>query len=90
MLTGEGLLSDERARVLMSWRHNSGFSVDDSVRFEPEDKRALEKVARYLLRPPLSLERMTYAKGDDEVVYQRKAKDGRPGEEERIDALGFL
>jgi len=35
-LVGEGLLSDERARVLMSWRHNSGFSVDDSVRFEPE------------------------------------------------------
>ena len=90
MLTGEGLLSEERARVLMSWRHNSGFSVDDSVRFEPEDKKTLEKVARYLLRPPLSLARMTYTKGDDEVVYQRKAKGGRPGEEERIDALDFL
>ena len=90
LLTGEGLLSDERARVLMSWRHNSGFSVDDSVRFEPEDTKAMEKVARYLLRPPLSLERMTYSKGDDQVVYRRKAKDGRPGEEERIDALDFL
>ena len=24
-LQGEGLLSDERARILMSWDHNSGF-----------------------------------------------------------------
>ncbi len=31
ILTGEGLLSDERAQDLMSWNHNSGFSVDDSV-----------------------------------------------------------
>ena len=90
MLTGEGLLSEERRRVLMSWRHNSGFSVDNSVRFEPEDRKAMEKVARYLLRPPLSLARMTYTNGDDGVFYQRKAKDGRPGEEERIDALDFL
>jgi len=89
-LTGEGLLSDERARLLVSWRHNSGFSVDDRVRFEPEDRRSMEKVARYLLRPPLSLERMTYSEGDEQVVYRRKGKDGRPGGEERFDALDFL
>jgi len=34
-LTGERLLSDERAHVVLGWNHNSGFSVDDSVRFEP-------------------------------------------------------
>lgn len=34
--TDEGLLSDERAKVLMSWDHNRRFSGDDSVRFEPE------------------------------------------------------
>ncbi len=90
MLTREGLLSDERAGVLLSWRHNSGFSVDDSVRFEPEDRKSMEKVARYLLRPPLSLERMNYSDGDDQVVYRHKGRDGRPGEEERIGALEFL
>ncbi|MCD4748295.1 MAG: transposase [Thermoanaerobaculales bacterium] len=36
-----------------------GFSVDDSVRFEPEDRKSMEKVARYILRPPLSLERLS-------------------------------
>ena len=34
VLTDEGLLSDERARVLMTWSHNSGFSVDDGVRLQ--------------------------------------------------------
>ena len=51
-LTLEGLLSDERARLLMSWNHNSGFSVDDSVRIEPEDQKSMERMARYILRPP--------------------------------------
>lgn len=89
-LTCDGFLSDERARVLLSWNHNSGFSVDDSVRFEPEDRKSMEQVARYLLRPPLSLERLRYSDGDDEVVYRRKGPNGRAGGEERIDALDFL
>jgi hypothetical protein len=50
----------------------------------------MEKVARYLLRPPLSLERMNYSEGDGQVVYRRKGRDGRSGEEEKIDALEFL
>jgi len=74
----------------MSWNHNSGFSVDDSVHFEPEDRKSMEQVARYILRPPLSLERMRYSAGDEEVVYRRKGEAGRSGEEERIDALDFL
>lgn len=90
ILVGEGLLSDERARVLLGWNHNSGFSVDDSVRFEPEDRKSMERVARYILRPPLSLERLTYADGDDEVVYRRKGSNDQAGGEERIDALDFL
>ena len=89
-LTNDGLLSDERAQNLMSWNHNSGFSVDDRVRFEPEDGKSMEQVARYILRPPLSLERLKYSEGDNEVVYRRKGSDGRSGGEERIDALDFL
>ena len=50
----------------------------------------MEQVARYILRPPLSLERMRYSDGDDEVVYRRKGSNGRAGGEERIDALDFL
>ncbi len=89
-LTREGLLSDERVRLLMGWNHNSGFSVDDSVRIEPEDKKSMERMARYILRPPLSLARMKYADGSDEVMYEHKTRNGQPGPEERFDALDFL
>ncbi len=89
-LLKDGLLSEERARILLSWNHNSGFSIDDSVRVEPEDSQALERLARYMLRPPLSLERMRYEDGDDEVVYERKRSNGKPGAEERFDSLDFL
>ena len=89
-LQGEGLLSDERAQILLSWNHNSGFSVDDSVRVEPEDGRAMERMARYMLRPPLSLARMKYPDGADKVVYARKTSNGQPGPEQRFDALDFL
>ncbi len=50
----------------------------------------MESVARYILRPSLSLERMKYSDGDDEVVYRRKGSNGRAGGEERVDALDFL
>jgi len=89
-LVREGLLSDERRRILMNWNHNSGFSIDDSVRIEPEDQKSMERMARYILRPPLSLKRMHYADGADEVVYERKASNGQPGSEERFDPLDFL
>jgi hypothetical protein len=36
------------------------------------------------------LARMKYADGADEVVYERKGSNGRPGPEERFDPLDFL
>jgi hypothetical protein len=32
--------------------------VHNSVRVEPEDGAAVERLARYIMRPPISLERM--------------------------------
>ncbi len=82
-LRSEGLISEERIELLLSWRH-TGFSVDCSVRVEPEDDKAAERVARYILRSPLSLERM--AVDGDQVVYRTKDGSG----EERFDPLDFL
>lgn len=76
LLQGEGLLSEERTDLLLSWRH-TGFSVHNRVRVEPEDPAAVERLARYILRPPISLERMRWS-GEGEVSYRRKA--GHDGE----------
>ncbi len=76
MLQEEGLLTEERTELLLSWRH-TGFSVHNRVRVEPEDGPAVERLARYIMRPPISLERMHWS-GGDEVLYRPKGgHDGR-------------
>jgi hypothetical protein len=89
LLQAEGLIADERIELLLSWRH-SGFSVDASVRVEPEDSAAVTRVSRYILRPPLSLGRMSWQGGEgedvDEVAY--RAKDG--SRSERFDPMDFV
>ena len=74
-LQDEGLLSDERTGLLLSWRH-TGFSVHNRVRVEPEDQPAVERLARYIMRPPISLERVQW--GGEGVVHYR-AKGGHDG-----------
>ena len=48
LLQNEGLLSDERTELLLSWRH-SGFSVHNRVRVEPEDQppQFVRRIAAY-------------------------------------------
>jgi len=71
LLQDEGLLTGERTRLLLSWRH-TGFSVHSRVRVEPEDGAAVERLARYVMRPPISLERMEWD-GAGQVRYRPKA-----------------
>ncbi len=70
LLQNEGLLSEERTNLLLSWRH-TGFSVHTRVTVQPEDHGAAERLARYILRPPISLERMRWD-GAGEVRHRRK------------------
>jgi len=93
LLQKEGLLTVERTELLLSWRH-TGFSVHNRVRVEPKDQSAVERLARYIMRPPISLERMRWEVGG-EVRYRRKAgHDGGPGQhgnpEEVFDPAEFL
>jgi len=50
----------------------------------------MKRLARYVLRPPVSLERLHWEEGSDQVAYTRKPRSGRPGATEHIDALDFL
>jgi hypothetical protein len=70
LLQEEGLLSEQRTALLLSWR-NTGFSVHTRVRVGPEDGAAVERLARYIMRPPVSLERMEWA-GAGPVRYRAR------------------
>jgi hypothetical protein len=87
-----GLLSEERTELLLSWRH-TGFSVHNRVRVEPEDQPAVERLARHIMRPPISLERMMWD-GVGEVRYRRKRGHESAGlgerEVEAFDPAEFL
>ena len=93
LLQDAGLLTEERAALLLSWRH-TGFSVHNRVRVEPEDQPAVERLARYIMRPPISLERILWS-GEGEVLYRPKGgHDGRtrqPGDPaDAFDPAEFL
>jgi len=81
-LQAEGLLSQGRTRLLLSWRH-SGFSVHTSVTVPPDDRDGLERLARYLLRPPVSLERLRVDEDAQAIAYAGRRRGGA-GHEPRV------
>ena len=90
-LQAEGLLTEERTRRLLSWRH-SGFSVHTSVTVPPDDRDGLERLARYLLRAPVSLERLHVDEQARTIAYARRAGHGAglPSSSPPLDPDEFL
>ena len=68
------LLSAERMQLIRSWRH-SGFGVYVGEAIEAGNREALEHVARYLLRAPISLERLWYNPEASTVTIRPLAVD---------------
>ena len=56
-----------RRHLILPWQG----AVHNRVYVEPEDQPAVERLARYIIRPPISLERMCWD-GEGEVRYRRK------------------
>ena len=93
LLKEEGLLSEDRIEMMLSWK-KSGFSVDDSVRIAAGETKGLEHVARYMLRAPVSLSRMRWTPNCQQVFYASIGSDDdpeqTPSEARSIDALEFV
>jgi hypothetical protein len=93
LLKDRELLSEERTKLLLSWRR-SGFSIDDSVRIPAAEQKGLEDVARYMLRAPVSLPRIRWTRGDKELFYVAEGSHDDPEdpavEGQKIDTLEFL
>lgn len=69
LLSAEGLLSQERIKLLLSWRH-SGFSAHNAVTAAAGDRAGIERLGRYLLRSPVAVERLSFEQGAHQVLYR--------------------
>ena len=68
MLLRKRRITEETARAFASWV-NSGFSAHAEVAAAEGDRETLHRLACYLLKPPVSLQCMTYESGASKVVY---------------------
>ena len=59
MLLSKGKITTKMIDMLSTWRH-SGFHVFCGNRISPNDDTAVENLARYIIRPSFSQERMQY------------------------------
>jgi hypothetical protein len=62
-------ISQELVKRLMTWRH-PGFSAHLGEPIAVDDTKALENVAGYVVRNPLSLQRLVYLDGQQAVIYR--------------------
>jgi Putative transposase len=87
LLLAAGRIDAERVELILGWRHTSSFSVHNEVVVQSGDGDGLERLARYLARPPVSLQRMEWDREKGEVLYRagRGHAEERGGEEERRD-----
>ena len=85
MLLTKRKITKDLVDMVMKWRH-SGFNVFCGDRIQPGDEKAMENLARYIVRASFSQERMTYVRDESKVIYQ--SKDGK--EEKTFDALEWL
>ena len=84
LLLREELISEAMVEKIMGWRH-SGFSVHSQVRAKTREEA--ERVGKYMIRPLLSLERLSFSEKEGQVSY-RYGKEA--AEVERMDYLEFI
>jgi hypothetical protein len=69
LLVAERAIGERLSASMLAWRH-SGFSVHNGVRVASGDTEGRKKLTQYMLRAPLSLEKMTYDAKTGMVIYR--------------------
>jgi hypothetical protein len=68
-LVDKHAISRELVAKLLAWRH-PGFSAFVGEPIPPENTKAIEDMAGYVVRNPLSLKRLVYVDGQQAVIYR--------------------
>ena len=67
LLLHHEIISDDLVEKISGWRH-SGFSVHGKVR--AQTRKEAERVGKHMIRPLLSLERLSFSEKDGQVCYR--------------------
>lgn len=76
MLQKEGRIDDSFIKIIMAWRHNSGFSVHNEVRILPGDSKGIDNLAQYIIRNTFSLSKLSYIESTGTVIYRSEMGHG--------------
>jgi Putative transposase len=82
-------ISEELARKLVAWTH-PGFSSYVAKAIPFENRKAVEDLACYLVRAPLSLQKLVYLDGQKAVLYRSRMNPSLGRNFEAMDPLEWL
>ena len=81
------LINTEFAGKLLGWKH-SGFSIESGTRIY--DDRARESLCQYIVRAPVSLEKLYWDSETDTVLWHAPRKGPFKGEDRYFSGLDFI
>jgi hypothetical protein len=87
LFLSKGLLNPDFAGKLLNWRH-SGFSIESGTRIY--DQEARQALSQYIVRPPLSLEKIHWDQEQDTVTWKSSPSGYFRGREKHFSALDFI
>ena len=67
-LTANEALSEELCAKMLGWRYCGGFSAHNQVRVAAADREGRIKLAGYMIRAPMSLEKMSHDAATGTVI----------------------
>ena len=71
MLIQEEKISEDLAGKIRQWPH-SGFNIHNEVEISADDEKGRQTLAQYIIKAPISQERMIYDKENQKVIYKSK------------------
>jgi hypothetical protein len=86
-------ITPQLVEIMQYWVH-PGFSVYQGERIVPDDHEALQRLAGYMVHPPIALERLRYRPESGQVIYHGRQRercgDAGPTLARIFPALDFL
>ena len=86
-------ISPRLVEIMRNWRH-PGFSVYQGERIDPDDHEARQRLAGYMVHPPIALERLRYRPESGQVIYygrqRERCGDAEPSPARIFAGLDFL